>query len=67
MSPRRLKTVLRALRVKQGLTMAELAKRAEVTDAYIAQLETGARKNPSLEVLKRIARALDVSVTELLE
>ncbi len=67
MSPRRLRTVLKNLRQGQGLTMAELAKKAQVTDAYIAQLETGRRKNPSLEILKRLARALGVPVTELLE
>jgi transcriptional regulator with XRE-family HTH domain len=59
--------VLRKLRKDQGLTMAELAKKAQVTDAYIAQLETGEKKNPSLDVLKRLARALGVPVTELLE
>jgi len=47
--------------------MAELAKRAEVTDAYIANLETGNKANPSLTVLRRLARALGVPVTELLE
>jgi transcriptional regulator with XRE-family HTH domain len=67
MTPRRLKTVLKALREDRGWTMAELAKKADVTDAYIAQLETGKRDNPSLDVLKRLARALGVPVTELLE
>lgn len=46
--------------------MADLAAKADVTDAYIAMLETGKRANPSLEVLKRLARALGVSVAELL-
>lgn len=46
--------------------MADLAKKADVTDAYIAQLETGKKTNPSLEVLKRLARALGVPVTDLL-
>ncbi len=58
---------MRLLRDEKGWSQAELAKRADVTDAYIAQLETGARENPSLEVLKRLARALGVPVTELLE
>jgi len=40
---------------------------AKVTPAYITQLETGERKNSSLDVLKRLARALGVPVTELLE
>ncbi|HXH81710.1 MAG TPA: helix-turn-helix transcriptional regulator [Candidatus Tectomicrobia bacterium] len=59
--------MLKALRDERGWSQAELAKRADVTPAYIAQLETGARKNPSLEILKRIARALGVPVTDLLE
>ena len=36
------------------------------TPGYIAQLEMGLRKNPSLKVLKKLARALGVPVTELL-
>ena len=45
----------------------DLAKKAGVTQAYIAKLEAGEKKNPSLDVLKRLARALGVPVTELLE
>lgn len=67
MSPRRLSGVLKALRTQKGLTQEEVAKRAKVTTPYLSQLETGARKNPSLPVLRRLARALKVSVAELLE
>jgi transcriptional regulator with XRE-family HTH domain len=49
------------------MSMAELASKAEVTAAYIANLETGKKTNPSLDVLKRLARALGVPVGELLE
>ena len=59
--------MLKKLREEKGLSQAEVAKKAEVTDAYIAQLETGKRNNPSLDVLKRLARALGVPVAELLE
>ena len=67
MSPRKLKTVLRVLREKRGWSQVKLATAAKVTGAYIAQIETGKKKNPSLDVLKRLARALGVPVTELLE
>jgi transcriptional regulator with XRE-family HTH domain len=43
-----------------------LAKKAKVTAAYVAMIETGVRKNPSLAILKRLAKALGVPVTELL-
>jgi transcriptional regulator with XRE-family HTH domain len=59
--------VLKALRQDRGLSQAQLAAKAEVTAAYVTQLETGAKKNPSLDVLKRLAKALGVPVTELLE
>jgi transcriptional regulator with XRE-family HTH domain len=49
------------------LKRIDLARAAKVTRAYITQLETGERKNPSLDVLKRLARALGVPMTELLE
>jgi HTH-type transcriptional regulator, competence development regulator len=67
LTPRRLASVLRQKREAVGLTQRGLAKRAKVTPGYIAQLEMGARKNPSLAILKRLASALGVPVTELLE
>jgi transcriptional regulator with XRE-family HTH domain len=66
LSPQRLKIVLARLRESKGLTKRELARRAKVTEAYVSQLESGARRNPSLPVLKRLAKALGVPVTELL-
>jgi transcriptional regulator with XRE-family HTH domain len=67
MTPRRLDTVLRRLREARNMTQEELAKRAKVTRSHLSLLEAGHRKNPSLEVLKRLARALGVPVGELLE
>lgn len=67
MTPRRLGTVLKMLREENGLTQDTVARRSKVTKPYLSQLETGARKNPSLPVLKRLARALGVPVTALLE
>jgi transcriptional regulator with XRE-family HTH domain len=65
MSPVRLSTVIKHL--MRDMTQAELAKKAHVTEAYISQLLKGKRKNPSLRILKRLARALGVPVAELLE
>lgn len=54
------------LREREGLTQVELARRAKITQAYVAQLEAGDKRNPSLATLKRLAKALGMSVTELL-
>jgi XRE family transcriptional regulator of biofilm formation len=67
MSPKRLSTVLKMLRRERGMTQDEIGRRAKVTKPYLSQLETGVRKNPSLPVLKRLAKALGVPVAALLE
>jgi len=67
MSPKRFGRMLKALREEKGWTQDELAKRAKLTKPYISQLESGARKNPSLPALQRLAKALGVPVTELLK
>lgn len=57
---------LKNLRKKKGLTLEQLARRARVTGPYIHMLETGKKNNPSLAILKRLAKALGVSVEQLL-
>ena len=66
MTSKGLDQVIRELREKKGLTQEELAFKAKVTPGYVAQLELGLRKNPSLDVVRRIARALGVRLAELL-
>jgi transcriptional regulator with XRE-family HTH domain len=57
---------IKMLRTKRGLTQAALAERAGLTLAYIGRLETG-HYDPQLSTLKRLARALKVSLAELLK
>ena len=59
--------VLTQRRTELGLSQRGLAKRVGVSDAYITQLETRERINPSLHVLKSLAKALKVTVAELVE
>ena len=58
--------MLKALREDRGLSQVELAKKAHVGRTYIVKLETGDKKNPSLDILKKLAKALGVPVAELL-
>jgi transcriptional regulator with XRE-family HTH domain len=59
---------IRRRRQEQALSLAELARRAEVSRAYLHELENGtAESNPSAKVLYRIAFALGSSVGELME
>ena len=59
--------MLKALREEKGLTQDALAKRARLTKPYISQLESGARKNPSLPALERLAKALGISLADLVK
>jgi transcriptional regulator with XRE-family HTH domain len=66
LSPKRLSHVIRQLREQRNLTQVELARKAKLTQGYVTMIETGVRKNPSLAILKRLAKALGVPVAELL-
>ena len=58
---------LKAMRTARGLTQVELARKLKVKQPFVAQLESGAKPNPSLETLRRLAKALKVTVAELVE
>ena len=63
----RLSGMIKRRRTELGLSQRALAQRVGVSDAYITQLETRERINPSLEVLKKLAKALKVTVAELVK
>ncbi len=61
----RLGARLRELRLKAGLTQAELARRTGIHRPNIARVEAG-RHTPSLETLARLAEAIGVPTTRVL-
>ncbi len=67
MSPKKVGTMIRHLRDGRRLTQQQLAKKARVSQPYLSQLEAGTYRNPGIEVLRRLAKALGVRVTALLE
>ena len=56
---------VRRLRLKRGMTQEELAFEAEIDLTYMGGIERG-RRNPSLLVMARIAKALAVPLAKLL-
>ncbi|GAB6159373.1 hypothetical protein JCM39194_25740 [Desulfotomaculum varum] len=57
---------LQKYREDQGLTQAKLAEKSGVSQAYICELEQG-KKQPSVFIVKKLAKALGISVSKLLE
>ena len=55
---------VRVLRNQRGMTRKALAQHAKVSERYLAQLEAG-RGNISIVLLRRIARAIGLPVTQL--
>ena len=59
--------MLKRIRAEKGLSQLALAKRARVAQAYISEMEAGRKRNPGIATLRKLAKALGVPVTELLE
>ena len=58
---------LKRVRLKRGLTQVQLAKKLHMKQPHLAMLESGARRNPSLDTLRRLAKALRCNISELVE
>ena len=55
---------IRRLRKQQGMTLAELAHRCDSHVGNLSRIERGLAR-PSLELLYRLAEALDLSLTDI--
>lgn len=61
---RRFGKAIRQRRRGLDLSQEELAERAELHRTYISSIERGER-NPSLENIEKLAKALDISISAL--
>ncbi len=57
---------IRACRTDAGLTLEQLAEKADLSWPYLSEIERG-RENISLDKLVKIAQALDVRLSKLVE
>lgn len=54
------------LRTEQKLSQRGLGRRAGLSGAYVNQIESGVRSQPTLETISKLAAALDTTMLELL-
>lgn len=59
-------TKIKKLREKKGLSQEKLARLADVSNNTIVNIESGKQTNPTIETVSKIAKALDVSIEELI-
>ncbi|HEX4211329.1 MAG TPA: helix-turn-helix domain-containing protein, partial [Candidatus Binataceae bacterium] len=57
---------VRDARARHGMTRRVLARDSRISERYLAELESG-RGNVSIVLLKRLAAAIDVPLTELVD
>ena len=62
----RLAKTVKRLRKSKGLSQEKLARLANVSNNTITNIEAGKNLNPTTATIKKLARALDVPVEELL-
>lgn len=60
------KTVKR-LREKTGLSQEKLARLADVSNNTLINIEAGKQDNPTIETLKKIAKALNTPIEDLIK
>ena len=57
---------VKQLREKLGLSQEKLARLADVSNNTVINIEAGKQDNPTIDTLKKVARALDVPVEDLI-
>lgn len=55
------------IRRKKGFSLTELSERANISKSYISNIERNINKNPSIQVLTKIANVLEVGLESLLD
>ena len=58
---------IKEFRNKMSVSQDRLSKLADVTYNTIIKIESGANKNPTIETLSKIAKALNVGVDDLIK
>lgn len=56
---------VKKVREEKGITLVKLSEMSGVSVGYLCHLEKGSRKNPSIEIMEKISRALNKSITEI--
>lgn len=58
---------IKSLRIKINLSQDEFARKADVPYTTLTKIETGVIKKPSVFVMAKIAKALNITLDDLLK
>ena len=57
---------IKKLREAKGLSQEKLARLADIANNTLIKMESGENQNPTLDTLKKVAKAFGVSVDDLI-
>ena len=58
---------IKKYRHEKGISLTELADRSNVSKSYLNSLERNIKDNPSINLIKRIAKELDIDIANILD
>ena len=58
--------IIKRRRTALDMTQVELAEKAKITQAKISQIENGANDNVTIDILRKLAKALNCALVDLL-
>ncbi len=58
---------IKQLRLLKGYSINALSEKTGVSKSYLSYIERGIQKNPSLQILSKLANSLGTTVEDLLE
>ncbi len=56
---------IRNYRKELGMSLEEMAKAVGISTGYLCHLEKGTRRNPSTELMEKIAQTLGKTISEI--
>ena len=59
------KNRMKEIRLNKGFTLEYVSYNSDVSVGYLCHLERGSRNNPSMQVMERIAWALESTVADV--
>jgi XRE family transcriptional regulator, master regulator for biofilm formation len=58
---------IKDLRIKEGLTLSELAEKANISKSYLSNIERDLNNNPSIFIINKLAGVLEIELKTLIK
>ena len=62
-----IKLLVKQARIKAGMSQTELAQRADISRSYLNELGSGKYTNPGINIMCRLASALNCKIDDLVD